>query len=214
MLFTERARDARDIGPRLGVDYVVDGSVLRVGDALRIDVQLVRVRDGVPIWTGHFDRPIGDLFDVEDEIALAIVNELRCISGAGSAPDRGLRSAGNGGRARRSVACRGTGVPARDRDGSAGFRTRAEFAMWLLAVLGRSSEAIEQARRAEDRTIEALEQMAARNAPPVPVLAGTVVAARRRSASACFAKEDRPAGLASTEPTLEARDPFALTGSA
>jgi TolB-like protein len=83
LLFTERARDARAIGPRLGVDYLLDGSVLRTGDALQIDVQLVRTRDGVPVWSGDFDRPIGDVFDVENEIALAIVNKLRLHLGRG-----------------------------------------------------------------------------------------------------------------------------------
>ena len=83
LLFTERARDARDIGPRLGVDYLIDGSVLRSGAAFRIDVQLVRTRDGLPVWSGHFDRPIGDIFEVEDEIAVAIVNKLRLHLGRG-----------------------------------------------------------------------------------------------------------------------------------
>ena len=83
LLFTERARDARDIGPRLGVDYLIDGSVLRSGDAFRIDVQLVHTRDGVPVWSGHFDRPIGDIFEIEDEIAVAIVNTLRLHLGRG-----------------------------------------------------------------------------------------------------------------------------------
>jgi TolB-like protein len=83
LLFTERARDARDIGPRLGVDYLIDGSVLRSEGGFRIDVQLVRARDGAPVWSGHFDRPIGDIFEVEDEIALAIVNKLRLHLGRG-----------------------------------------------------------------------------------------------------------------------------------
>jgi TolB-like protein/tetratricopeptide (TPR) repeat protein len=83
LLFTERSRDVREIGPRLGVDYLIDGSVLRISDALRFDVQLVRVRDGVPLWSGHFDRPIGDIFEVEDEIGLAIVNTLRLHLGRG-----------------------------------------------------------------------------------------------------------------------------------
>jgi TolB-like protein len=83
LLFTGRARDARDVGPKLGVDYLIDGSVLRTLDALQIEVQLVRVRDGVPVWSGHFDRPIGGVFEVEDEIALAIVNTLRLHLGRG-----------------------------------------------------------------------------------------------------------------------------------
>ena len=82
-LFTERARDLRDVGPKLGVDYLIDGSVLRTAGTLRIDAQLVRVSDGAPLWSGHFDRPIGDIFEVEDEIALAIVNTLRLHLGRG-----------------------------------------------------------------------------------------------------------------------------------
>jgi TolB-like protein len=83
LLFTDRARDARDIGPRLGVEYLIEGTTLRAGDALRIEVQLVRTRDGVPVWSGDFDRPAGDIFEIEDEIALAIVNKLRLHLGRG-----------------------------------------------------------------------------------------------------------------------------------
>ena len=77
------ARAMRAIGPRLGVDYLLDGSVLRSGDAFRIDVQLLQTRDGVPVWSGHFDRPIGDIFEIEDDIAIAIVNKLRLHLGRG-----------------------------------------------------------------------------------------------------------------------------------
>jgi TolB-like protein len=83
LLFTERARDARAIGPQLSVNYLVDGSVLRTGDAFRIDVQLVDVRSGAPVWSGHFDRPLGDIFEIQDEIAIAIVNKLRLHLGRG-----------------------------------------------------------------------------------------------------------------------------------
>jgi len=83
LLFRDRSRDARDIGPKLGVDYLIDGSVLRTASEFQVDVQLVRAGDGAPVWSGHFDRPIGDIFDVEDEIALAIVNTLRLHLGRG-----------------------------------------------------------------------------------------------------------------------------------
>jgi TolB-like protein/Flp pilus assembly protein TadD len=83
LIFTDRARDTRDIGPKLGVDYLIDGSVMRAGSEFQIDVRLVSAGDGAPVWSGHFDRPIGDIFEVEDEIALAIVNNLRLRLGRG-----------------------------------------------------------------------------------------------------------------------------------
>jgi TolB-like protein len=83
LLFTDRARDTRDIGPKLGVDYLIDGSVMRAESEFQIDVRLVHAGDGAPVWSGHFDRPIGDIFEVEDEIALAIVNNLRLHLGRG-----------------------------------------------------------------------------------------------------------------------------------
>jgi TolB-like protein/Flp pilus assembly protein TadD len=78
-----RPGDLHDAGRRLSVEYVVDGSVLRSGERLRIDAQLIRVRDDAPVWSGRFDRDLSDVIGVQDEISRAIVNNLRVKLGRG-----------------------------------------------------------------------------------------------------------------------------------
>jgi TolB-like protein len=78
-----RPRNIRDAGKQLQADYILEGSVLRAGQQLRIDVQLVRVRDDFPIWSGRFDRELTDVFAIQDEISLGIVNKLRLKLGRG-----------------------------------------------------------------------------------------------------------------------------------
>ena len=73
----------RDIGAKLGVDYVVEGSVLRAGSRLRINAQLVRVADDAPLWSERYDRELGDVFAVQEEISRNIVNRLRLTMGQG-----------------------------------------------------------------------------------------------------------------------------------
>ncbi|HET9032799.1 MAG TPA: hypothetical protein VFN25_07835 [Dokdonella sp.] len=73
-------RDSRDgsgaIGARLGVAYLVSGSVQRAGDTVRIRTELVSTADGRTMWTGRYDRPYKDLFALQDEITMAISNAL------------------------------------------------------------------------------------------------------------------------------------------
>lgn len=76
-------RDLAETGKQLKVDYILEGSVLRAGQQLRIDVQLVRVRDDVPIWSGRFNRELTDVFAIQDEISRGIVNNLRLTIGRG-----------------------------------------------------------------------------------------------------------------------------------
>jgi TolB-like protein len=78
-----RSRNIRDMGQQLQADYILEGSVLRDGRRLRIDVQLVRVRDDFPVWSSRFDRELTDVFAIQDEIALGIVNNLRLNLGHG-----------------------------------------------------------------------------------------------------------------------------------
>ena len=78
-----RPRNIRDAGQQLQADYILEGSVLRAGQQLRIDVQLVRVRDDFPIWSGQFDRELTDVFAIQNEISLGIVNNLRLKLGHG-----------------------------------------------------------------------------------------------------------------------------------
>ena len=78
-----RPRNIRDAGKQLQADYILEGSVLRAGQQLRIDVQLVRIRDDFPIWSSRFDRELTELFAIQDEISLGIVNKLRLKLGRG-----------------------------------------------------------------------------------------------------------------------------------
>ncbi|HJU42890.1 MAG TPA: protein kinase [Vicinamibacterales bacterium] len=79
----DKPRDLRDVGRQLGVNLVVEGSVMRSGSRLRIHAQLVQVAGDVALWAKRFDREITDVFAIQDEISRAIVNQLRLTLGAG-----------------------------------------------------------------------------------------------------------------------------------
>jgi TolB-like protein len=81
--FKGKPRNVREVGKELGVDYILEGSVLRSRQQLRIDVQLIRVRDDFPTWSGKFDRELTDVFAIQDEISRGIVNTLRLKLGGG-----------------------------------------------------------------------------------------------------------------------------------
>jgi serine/threonine protein kinase len=68
--------DVRDIGARLGVNRVLEGSVRRSGQKLRVTAQLIRAADGQHIWSERFDRGSEDAFAIQDEIAAAVVQKL------------------------------------------------------------------------------------------------------------------------------------------
>jgi TolB-like protein len=69
--------DAREVGRKLGVQTILEGSVRRAGNRLRITTQLVKVADGRPLWSERFERMMEDLFEVQDEVARAIVTALK-----------------------------------------------------------------------------------------------------------------------------------------
>jgi adenylate cyclase len=68
--------DARDIGKRLGVDALLEGSVRKAGGQLRISVQLIDARNGYHLWSERFDRETADVFAIQDEIASSVVSAL------------------------------------------------------------------------------------------------------------------------------------------
>jgi adenylate cyclase len=78
-----QSRNIHDTGKQLQVDYILEGSVLRAGKKLRIEVQLARVQDDVTVWSSRFDRELTDIFAIQDEIALGVVNNLRLKLGGG-----------------------------------------------------------------------------------------------------------------------------------
>jgi TolB-like protein/Tfp pilus assembly protein PilF len=69
--------DVREIGRRLNVDTILEGSVQKAGDRLRITAQLVDAENGFQFWSERFDRQLTGIFDIQDEITLAIVKQLR-----------------------------------------------------------------------------------------------------------------------------------------
>ena len=68
--------DAREIGRILGADALVEGSVRRDGERLRISVHLVDASNGYQLWSQSYDRRIGDVFAVQEDIALSVANTL------------------------------------------------------------------------------------------------------------------------------------------
>ena len=68
--------DAREIGRRLGVETLLDGSIRKAGKRLRISVQLIDARNGYLLWSERFDREIEDVFAIQDEIARSVLESL------------------------------------------------------------------------------------------------------------------------------------------
>jgi serine/threonine-protein kinase len=75
--FKGKSEDLRSIGQKLNVTTVLEGSVRRSGDQLRVSTQLVNVADGYQIWAETYDRKLTDIFAVQDEIAGAVVAALK-----------------------------------------------------------------------------------------------------------------------------------------
>jgi serine/threonine protein kinase/Tfp pilus assembly protein PilF len=69
--------DIREIGRMLNVKAVLEGSIRKAGNRLRITAQLINVEDGFHLWSERFDREMVDIFAIQDEISLAIVEHLK-----------------------------------------------------------------------------------------------------------------------------------------
>jgi len=75
--FKDKSGDIREIGRQLDVENVLEGSVRKAGKRVRITAQLIGVADGYHIWSEKFDREMQDIFGIQDEISLAIVDRLK-----------------------------------------------------------------------------------------------------------------------------------------
>jgi TolB-like protein len=75
--FKDRTDDVPTIGRLLNADAIFEGSIRRTGDQLRINAQLCDVSDGFLIWSGHYERNVSDVFDVQEEIAMGVVEAMR-----------------------------------------------------------------------------------------------------------------------------------------
>ena len=69
--------NVNEIGRTLGVNTILEGSVRKSGNRLRITIQLVNTADGYHLWSERYDRAMSDIFDVQDEITLAVVDALK-----------------------------------------------------------------------------------------------------------------------------------------
>ncbi len=74
--FKGKAIDVKKLGRELNVCYVLEGSVQRGGNRLRVNVQLIDAETGSHLWAERFDKPVGDLFDMQDEIVSRLANTL------------------------------------------------------------------------------------------------------------------------------------------
>ncbi len=77
--FSFKGRDVgiQEIGEKLNVNMILDGSVRKAGNRLRITVQLVNVADGFPVWSEKYERNLEDTFTLWDDISLAVVDNLK-----------------------------------------------------------------------------------------------------------------------------------------
>jgi serine/threonine protein kinase/Tfp pilus assembly protein PilF len=160
--------DLRTIGEQLSVATVLEGSVRKSGNRIRITAQLVNVADGYQLWSERYDRELTDVFAIQDEIASAIAGKLDVTLGGGNAqlvkpPTRDIAAYDVYLKGRALVRQRGASLPAAadafeqaialDPEFSAAYAGLAQAlvlsAMWGLtrfpAVKERASEAIDAA---------------------------------------------------------------------
>jgi adenylate cyclase len=86
--FKGKNTDLREVGKALGAAYVLEGSVRRSQDRIRVSVQLIDARDGSHRWSDSYDRPIGDVLKVQDDIAAGLVRTIQVQVGAADLPAR------------------------------------------------------------------------------------------------------------------------------
>jgi TolB-like protein/Flp pilus assembly protein TadD len=82
--FKGRNEDLKSIGRQLGVGHVLEGSVRKAGERVRITAQLIKVDDGFHLWSDTFDRDLADIFQVQEEISRAIANAMKLELGLAS----------------------------------------------------------------------------------------------------------------------------------
>ncbi len=75
--FRNKEVNTRQVGEALRVNYILEGSVRTAGNRIRINAQLINVRDGYHLWAERFDRQIEDIFDLQNEVSQKIVDALK-----------------------------------------------------------------------------------------------------------------------------------------
>ncbi len=92
--FKDRKEEPKTIGEKLGVSTLLDGTVRKQGDRVRIVAELVNTADGIQLWTRTFDRELKDIFAVQEDIARAVADSLK-LTLLGSADRSAQRAAPN-----------------------------------------------------------------------------------------------------------------------
>ncbi|MEM9402303.1 MAG: FlgO family outer membrane protein [Pseudomonadota bacterium] len=83
-VFPAKSRDIDEIGGSLNVSAILEGSVRRSGDAIRVTVQLIDVDSGYHLWSNNYDRELADIFEIQDDIAESVAGSLGVKLGVGS----------------------------------------------------------------------------------------------------------------------------------
>jgi TolB-like protein len=82
--FRDSKEDSKTIGAKLGVAHLLEGSVRRAGDQVRVSAELVNAADGSALWSQRFDRPYKDLFALQDDITQSVASALKTTLMAGT----------------------------------------------------------------------------------------------------------------------------------
>ena len=75
--FKGKHDDIREIGKKLNVNHVLEGSIRKAGNRVRVTGQLIKISDGFHLWSDKFDRDLADVFEIQDEISQTIAEKLR-----------------------------------------------------------------------------------------------------------------------------------------
>jgi TolB-like protein len=86
--FKAKSEDLRVIGTKLNAAYLLEGSVRKSGDRVRVTAQLVDTRDGVHVWSEKYDRSVGDVLKLQDAVAAAVVREFQFTVASGYVQSR------------------------------------------------------------------------------------------------------------------------------
>jgi TolB-like protein/Tfp pilus assembly protein PilF len=75
--FKSKEKDIQEIGEKLNVNAILEGSIQKIGNRIRISIRLINVPDESLLWSGQYNRELEDVFAIQDEISLAIVDKLK-----------------------------------------------------------------------------------------------------------------------------------------
>jgi TolB-like protein/predicted Zn-dependent protease len=146
--FKGKNEDLRAIGATLGATYVVEGSIRKSGDRLRVTAQLIGTRDGSHLWSETYDAGVGDVFTMQDQIATGLVRALQVTVGA---DERQARPALDNAEAYDAYL---RGRHAYDRFDKAGFETAAGYFRQALELDPKSARAAEWLASTEENSAE------------------------------------------------------------